>query len=49
MPRLTDAEKEVVISKSADEGAWTIYATDPKWTRVFRELAEKVGGREFQH
>ena len=46
---MTKAEQEVVISKCADETHWTIYSTDPLWTRFFRALGHKVGGREVQH
>ena len=46
---MTKAEQEVVISKCADETQWTIYSTDPYWTRVFRALGHKVGAREVQH
>jgi hypothetical protein len=49
MTRLTKAEQEVVIGKCADETHWTIYSTDPRWTRFFRALHKKIGGREFQH
>ena|SRR5215510_11631417 len=46
---MTKAEQEVVIAKCADETHWTIYSTDPQWTRFFRALGKKVGGRELQH
>ena len=46
---LTKAEQEVVISKCADEDSWTVYSTDPVWTRFFTKLAEEVGARVFQH
>ena len=46
---MTKAEQEVVIGKCADETHWTIYSTDPHWTRFFRALGQKVGGREGQH
>jgi len=46
---LTKAEQEIVIGKCADEDHWTIYSTDPYWTRVFRALGHKVGGRELHH
>jgi hypothetical protein len=46
---MTKAEQEVVISKCADETHWTIYSTDPQWTRFFRALGKKIGGRELQH
>jgi hypothetical protein len=46
---MTKAEQEVQISKCANETHWTIYSTDPRWTRFFRALGDKVGGREFQH
>jgi hypothetical protein len=46
---LTKAEQEIVIGKYADEDHWTIYSTDPSWTRFFRALSQKVGGRELQH
>ena len=49
MSKLSKAEQEVVISKCADETEWTIYSTDPQWTRFFRALSPKVGGRELQH
>ena len=43
------AEQEVVISKCADETDWTVYITDQSYTRDFRDLHKKTGGREFQH
>ena len=46
---LTKAEQEVVIGKCADEDHWTIYSTDPHWTRFFRAFMQKVGGREIYH
>jgi hypothetical protein len=46
---MTKAEQEVHIWKCADETHWTIYSTDPLWTRFFRALGQKVGGRELQH
>ena len=46
---MTKAEQEVVISKCADETHWTIYSTDPYWTRFFRALGKKMGARELQH
>jgi hypothetical protein len=46
---LTKAEQEVVIGKCADETHWTIYSTDPYWTRFFRAMAKKMGAREIQH
>jgi hypothetical protein len=46
---VTKAEQEVVISKCADETHWTIYSTDPQWTRVFRALGKKMDAREVQH
>jgi hypothetical protein len=46
---MTKAEQEVHIWKCADEDHFTVYSTDPRWTRVFRELGQKVGGRELQH
>jgi hypothetical protein len=46
---LTKAEQEVVIGKCADETYWTIYSTDPLWTRFFRALARKMVAREVQH
>jgi hypothetical protein len=46
---LSKAEQEVVIRKCADEPEWTIYSTDPKWTRFFTKLAVKVGGRVIEH
>jgi hypothetical protein len=49
LSKLSKAEQEVVIGKCADETEWTIYSTDPHWTRVFRALGQKVGGRELQH
>jgi hypothetical protein len=49
VPRLSKAEQEVVIRKCADEPEWTIYSTDPKWTRFFTKLAVKVGGRVIEH
>jgi hypothetical protein len=47
--QLSKAEQEVVIGKCADETHWTIYSTDPQWTRFFRALGKKIGGRELQH
>jgi len=44
---VTKAEQEVVISKCADETHWTIYSTDPYWTRFFRALGKKMGAREL--
>jgi hypothetical protein len=44
---MTKAEQEIVISKCADQTHWTIYSTDPYWTRFFRALGQKVGGREY--
>jgi len=46
---MTKVEQEVVISKCADEDHWTIYSTDPYWTRFFRALGQRVGGRELPH
>jgi hypothetical protein len=46
---LTKSEQEVVIRKCADETEWSIYSTDPRWTRYFRALAHKTGGREVYH
>jgi hypothetical protein len=46
---MTKAEQEVVISKCADETHWTIYSTDPQWTRFFRALGKKMDAREVQH
>jgi hypothetical protein len=46
---MTKAEQEIVIGKCADEDHWTIYSTDPYWTRFFRALGQKVGGRELHH
>ena len=46
---MTKAEQEVLIHKCADETHWTIYSTDPQWTRAFRALGPKVGTRELQH
>ena len=46
---LTKAEQEVVIGKCADETHWTIYSTDPYWTRFFRAMAQKMGAREIHH
>jgi len=46
---VTKAEQEVVISKCADETHWTIYSTDPYWTRFFRALGKKMGAQELQH
>ena len=46
---MTKAEQEVVISKCADETHWTIYSTDPYWTRFFRALGKKMDAREVQH
>jgi hypothetical protein len=47
--KLTKAEQEVVIGKCADEDHWTIYSTDPHWTRFFRAMAQKMGAREIHH
>ena len=49
MSKLSKAEQEIVVGKCADEDHWTIYSTDPQWTRFFRALSKKVGGRELQH
>jgi hypothetical protein len=49
MPRFTKTEQEVVISKCADETHWTIYSTDPHWTRFFRALGKKMDAGEVQH
>jgi hypothetical protein len=49
MPKLAKQEQEIHISKAADESEWCIYSTDPTWTRFFRKLADKIGGREVQH
>lgn len=46
---LSKQEQEVVISKCADESHFTVYSTDPKWTKFFTELCEAVGGRVFEH
>jgi hypothetical protein len=46
---MTKAEQEIVIGKCADEDHWTIYSTDPYWTRFFRALGQKIDGRELQH
>jgi hypothetical protein len=49
MTKLTKAEQEVLIGKCGDEDQWTIYSTDPYWTRFFRAMAQKMGAREVQH
>jgi hypothetical protein len=49
LPALSKAEQEVVIGKTADATEWTIYSTDPKWTRHFTKLTAKVGGRVSEH
>ena len=49
MTKLSRAEQEIVLSKCADEDHWTIYSTDPYWTRFFRALAQKMDAREIQH
>jgi hypothetical protein len=46
---MTKSEQEVHIWKCADESEWTIYTTDPLWTRRLRVLAHKTGGREVYH
>jgi hypothetical protein len=47
--KLTKAEQEVLIGKCGDEDHWTIYSTDPVWTRFFRAMAKRMGAREVQH
>jgi hypothetical protein len=46
---MTKAEQEVTIGKCADQDHWTIYSTDPYWTRFFRALGQKVGWARVQH
>lgn len=46
---LSKAEQEIHISKCADEDHFTVYSTDPRWTKFFTEFCEAVGGRVFEH
>jgi hypothetical protein len=45
---MTKAEQEVHIWKCADEDHFTVYSTDPYWTRFFRTLGKKMDAREVQ-
>ena len=49
MTKLSQAEQEIILGKCTYEDHWTIYSADPYWTRFFRALGRKVGGREFPH
>jgi hypothetical protein len=42
--KLSPAEREVYLSKCADEDHWTLYCTDAAELPKYLKLAEKVGG-----
>ena len=44
MPKLTPAEREVYLSKAADEDHWTLWCTDPAELPRYLKLADRVGG-----
>jgi len=46
---LSRAEQEIVIGKCADESHYTVYSSDPVWTRRLRPLADDIGARTIQH
>jgi hypothetical protein len=49
MKKLAKAEQELHIWICADEDHATVYSSYPHWTRHFRDMQKKIGGREFQH
>jgi hypothetical protein len=52
MPRsskLSSAEREVLIAKTAEDTEWCIYCTDPAELPYYLGLAERVGGRVVEH
>jgi hypothetical protein len=52
MPRLSKlspAEREVLIAKTAEDTEWTIYITDPAELPYYLGLSKKVGGRVVEH
>jgi hypothetical protein len=46
---LSPAEREVLISKAADESEWCIYCSDPSALPHYLALSERVGGRVVKH
>src|SRR5262245_55090312 len=49
MPKLTAAEREVLIAKTAVDMDWCVYVTDPVELPYYVGLAAKVGGRVVEH
>jgi hypothetical protein len=47
--QLSPAEREVVISKAADESEWCVYVSDPSALPHYLALSERVGGRVVEH
>jgi hypothetical protein len=44
MSKLIPAEREVYLSKAADEDYWTLWCTDPAELPRYLKLAKRVGG-----
>jgi hypothetical protein len=47
--KLSPAEREVLIAKTAEDSEWSIYCTDPAELPYYLGLAERVGGRVIDH
>jgi len=47
--KLSPAEREVVIAKTAADSEWCVYVTDSAELPYYLSLAEKVGGRVVEH
>ena len=43
--KLSPAEREVLIAKTAEDREWCIYCSDPAELPYYLSLAAKVGGR----
>jgi hypothetical protein len=47
--KLSPAEREVLIAKTAEDTEWCIYVTDPAELPYYLGLSKKVGGRVVEH
>ena len=47
--KLSPAEREVLIAKTAEDSEWCVYCTDPAELPHYLDLAERVGGRVIDH
>jgi hypothetical protein len=47
--KLSPAEREVLIAKTAEDSEWCVYCTDPSALPHYLALSERVGGRVVKH